>query len=351
MLSETALYIRCDYTPTVGAGHLMRCFAIAEAWCAEGGRVVLLGDCANMAGLQHSLWQHLSFTAQSLSEDLACTLAAIDVSGPHVVVVDGYQFDANYLAGLAAKGRVVLFIDDLGKLPRYPVNVILNQNLTANEIRYPLEGSTETLLGPLYFLLRRELAEVLARRGRASRGAKNILVTLGLGPDEGVLPKILQSLGALGSSDLCVRIVVSPEFPPPSQLVAETAARLARLELLPGPQPMGEHYEWADIAISGGGTTALELAAIGIPAIVVSLADNQFATAKRLEELNVACFVGTAAESSAARFTDALSAVLADSAKRSRMVKAGSELVDGSGAERVVRSLRARLAQEKDDVR
>lgn len=351
MLSETVLYIRCDYTPTVGAGHLMRCSAIAEAWSADGGRVVLLGECANLELHSRSLWQYIAFKAGSLDDDLQATLGSIDASGAHAVVVDGYQFDAPYLEGLAADGRIVLFIDDLGKLARYPVDLILNQNLTANDVLYPAAEGTKLLLGPNYFLLRRELVEVLKRRARAPRGARNILVTFGLGPDEGVLSNLLQSLGALGNRDLSVRIVIPPEFPPSDQLVAETARTVANLELLSAPQPMGDHYEWADIAISGAGTTALELAAMGVPTIVASLADNQLATAKRLEELGVACFVGPAPEVSADRLRDALSSVLADSAKRSRMVKAGSELVDGSGAGRVVKSLRELIAEEERDVR
>lgn len=350
MLSGTTLYIRCDYTPTVGAGHLMRCFAIAEAWSASGGGVVLLGECANEEMAKSALWRHIAFTTRSLQEDLEITRASIDATSPHVLVVDGYQFDGSYLAGLAASGRVVLFLDDLGKLPRYPVNVILNQNLSAYGVRYPTEGATQTLLGPKYFLLRRELAEVLEQRHRAARGATKILITLGLGPDEGVLAKILQSLASLGSPELAVRIIVPAESPPPGQLVAETATRVARLELLPAPQPMAEHYQWSDIAVCAGGTTALELAAMGVPIVVVSLADNQLATAQRLEELNVACFVGSASEVRIERLRDAISTLLVDSEKRRAMVKAGSELIDGRGPSRVVEVLRARLAEENTNV-
>jgi UDP:flavonoid glycosyltransferase YjiC (YdhE family) len=40
---------RADSSPEIGAGHLMRCIALAQAWQAEGGEVTFLSCCYSPA--------------------------------------------------------------------------------------------------------------------------------------------------------------------------------------------------------------------------------------------------------------------------------------------------------------
>src|SRR5262249_52673836 len=99
----------------------------------------------------------------------------------------------------------------------------------------------------------------------------------------------------------------------------------------------------ADIAVSGGGVTLCELAATGVPTVVLQTADNQAGNVEGFERAGAALVVrahgnGTLAESLAS----AVGRLACDRALRASIGARARRLVDGQGAFRVASAL-ARL--------
>ncbi|MDP6781724.1 MAG: glycosyltransferase, partial [Alphaproteobacteria bacterium] len=90
----------------------------------------------------------------------------------------------------------------------------------------------------------------------------------------------------------------------------------------------------ADLALCAGGTTALELASLGVPMVLVTVADNQESGAAALAGAGCARLAGRGigALPDAAR---ALGDLLRDAAACKDMGRAGTTLVDGNGAARI----------------
>jgi RimJ/RimL family protein N-acetyltransferase len=91
--------------------------------------------------------------------------------------------------------------------------------------------------------------------------------------------------------------------------------------------------------VTAAGTTVWELCCLGVPAALVCVADNQEAGYRRVLERGAAVGLGSAAhglDRDAAVAT--LQQVLADRVLREHLAAAGTRLVDGRGAWRVVRS-------------
>jgi spore coat polysaccharide biosynthesis predicted glycosyltransferase SpsG len=99
---------------------------------------------------------------------------------------------------------------------------------------------------------------------------------------------------------------------------------------------MPELMAWADMAISAGGSTCWELAFMGLPSILLILADNQRAIAQKLATLNLAVNLGWHQDVTIEEIGLALRESIGDRPKRETMSKRERELVDGNGARRVV---------------
>jgi RimJ/RimL family protein N-acetyltransferase len=85
----------------------------------------------------------------------------------------------------------------------------------------------------------------------------------------------------------------------------------------------------ADLAICAGGTTAWELSFLGVPMLVLVLAENQRTNAERLAA------TGAAVHTSIARLADDLRTLLTDAPRRTEMSRRARALVDGLGMFRV----------------
>jgi RimJ/RimL family protein N-acetyltransferase len=96
---------------------------------------------------------------------------------------------------------------------------------------------------------------------------------------------------------------------------------------------------WADIAISGSGTTTYELACMGVPMLLMVLAENQRDVALQWESTGTAINLGWHTDITPGKIREAVQVLDQDAEKRSLMSKQGQSHVDGYGALRVCREL------------
>jgi RimJ/RimL family protein N-acetyltransferase len=97
---------------------------------------------------------------------------------------------------------------------------------------------------------------------------------------------------------------------------------------------------WADVALSAAGTTAWELACMGLPAAVVVLADNQRPIAEQLADAGAAVDLGPADAVTTERIAAEVESLCRDAPRRRAQSEAGRQLIDGRGAGRVVTVMR-----------
>jgi UDP-2,4-diacetamido-2,4,6-trideoxy-beta-L-altropyranose hydrolase len=322
----------------------MRCLALAQSWQELGGHCAfaiaqatpplsarLIGE--GMAVID------LRATPGSL-EDAARTVELAVEIGASWIVVDGYHFSQSYQQRVRQAGFCLLLIDDMGFGNRYFADAILNQNIYAEPQLYAhAEPTTHLLLGTKYALLRREFLVWQKWQRKNPRVACKLLVTMG-GSDPGNATRlVIQALNALGRSDLETRVVLGPANRNPDVIHGPETAGTNGLQIVNDVPNMAELMAWADLAVSAAGTTCWELAFFGLPAIVITLAENQVGIAAGLDAAGVAQNMGSQANLSSDRLADRLSILLDDFGRRQRMSLRGRELVDGLGARRVIASM------------
>lgn len=340
------LLIRADTSTQIGTGHVMRCLALAQAWQDTQGQAIFV--MANpIPALEERLKSegmevvHLTTEPGSLADALE-TAALAHHFPANWVVVDGYHFGAEYQKTIKDSGLCLLFIDDYGHAEHYYADFVLNQNISAEEQWYQhREPYTQLLLGTRYALLRREFWQWQGWQRTIPPIAKKILVTLGGADPDNVTLKVIQALQLVELDELDAVIVVGGSNPHYETL--EMAVQNSRfpIRLQRNVTNMPELMAWADVAISAGGSTCWELAFMGLPSILLILADNQRAIAQKLASLHQAINLGWHQDVESQNIADTLSALVQSTKQRTHMSKVSQQIVDGQGSDAVARNLAA----------
>ncbi|MCW2243743.1 UDP-2,4-diacetamido-2,4,6-trideoxy-beta-L-altropyranose hydrolase [Azospirillum canadense] len=339
---------RADAGASIGAGHVMRCLAVAEALQDMDFTVAFVS-----AMLPPALEDRLRTTgimvhridAEPGSEgDLAATLTIARDIGARAVVVDGYCFGRNWRAGLAGAVLPVLAFDDTGTGEPLHSGLIVNAAPDAARLPYR-SGNPDAmlLLGPAHAPLRREVRRAATAAKVPLPERRALLVTFGGSDPLGLTAPVLAHLAAALPPD--VRIDVAVGGAAPNADVVEQAARPLgdRVRMHRDTPRMGQLMAEAGLAVSAAGTTTAELAAIGTPAVLVTIADNQIEAARQSEALGWCRLVNGRIADAPERIAEAAAALWADPAQRVAMAERLSGIVDGQGAVRVAEALARRV--------
>lgn len=277
------LILRADASSAIGVGHVMRCLALAQAWQDAGGvaefvSAELPARLVERLRRERIAYTHLP-TVVGSAADATETLALAEENDAAWLVVDGYRFGPDYYERVRASGRKVLALDDMVHLDRYPVDVLLNQNLSADRANYAgrVDETTEFLLGPRYSLLRREFRTATPAARGPAHTPRRVLVSFGGGDAENFTGRILENLIRSGRRDFSVVVLAGAANPHVVALRALSEAAPFACEVRVSVEDVAAVMAWADVAITAAGSTVWELASMKLPALVGAFEDNQLA--------------------------------------------------------------------------
>ncbi len=351
MTSPLRVAMRADAGPALGSGHVMRCLTLAAALRQRGAQVhfVCRASLGNLASRITADGHGLSLLGDALTpeQDAQQTRAALAEAwhgaGCELLLVDHYGLGAAWEQALRPACRHLAAIDDLADRA-HDVDLLLDQNLgrTVSDYAALLPAPAVRLIGPRFALLRPEFAAAraasLARR--ASTGWHHLLVSLGgADPQQGTL-RCLQALAGcpLPPSALVTVVLGALALTRPA-----TQALLPDLpfatRLLVDVADMASLLAKADIAIGAAGGSAWERCCLGLPSLLLVLADNQRPGTQALAAAGAALPLGEVT-GLAERLPAALQQ-LAQPGRLPAMSAAAAAITDGQGAARVADALLA----------
>jgi UDP-2,4-diacetamido-2,4,6-trideoxy-beta-L-altropyranose hydrolase len=329
----------------IGSGHVMRCASLAHRLRAAGHEVAFLcralaGNLADMLETDGFPVHRLDGGADEWTEDHDAKLCrdAVGAARHHWLIVDHYSLGARWERAMTARADRILVIDDLGREHR--CHLLLDQNYPNpihDRYRDALPADCERLLGPHYALLRPDFA---ARRaaslGRGREGVARALVFMGGSDPLNETSKALHGIAMMGPRQPAVDVVIGAANPN-HKAVASACAALANATLHVQTQEMAALMARADCAIGAPGSATWERCALGLPAVVTILAENQVAIGGAVDTAGAHRLLGRHREVSAADYANALGSL--DAAALRRMSTAAETICDGMGAERVAAHL------------
>lgn len=388
------IVFRCDASHAIGSGHVMRCRSLARALERRGEDVLFLcrphpGD---LITLLREEFRVLALPERPLSspkaanqpwlsgrplyaawlgcteeEDMLDTHAALSktrLQPPTWLVIDHYGLGAPWQLGILKTLRLangvepsVLVLDDLADRP-HQSSLLMDANrlepATGDPYRDLLPKDTTRLLGPAFALLDPiypQLQPLLPTRTRLNR----VLVFFG-GMDKDYHASVaLAALRHPRLQHLSVDVVVGPSCPHTGDLEQRVRDRPNTRLHISLPCLAGLMAR-ADLALGAAGSTSWERACLGLPSLLVPVAENQQQSAQALEAAGVArCLDLTAAKDPVKAMEAPLLKLLESPEGLQAMSEACLLLGDGRGLARVVfalagpaKGLRLRKAKPAD---
>ncbi len=337
------LLIRADASTKIGTGHLMRCLALAQAWKDAGGKVAFITACQN-EGLLERLREegfevHLLSSSHPDPGDWEVTKNVLARHPGAWVVLDGYHFDEVYQKRIKDAGNRLLVIDDMAHLKHYYADIVLNQNLHADDLHYSCEPYTRLLLGTKYVLLRREFLAWRGWKREVPEMARRVLVTLGGSDPENYTLKVIKALQKVDISGLEATVVIGASNPHAHVLKKAVEQSSIPIRLIQNAKNMPKLMAWADVAISSAGTTVWELAFMGVPTIVGLTAPIEEFLVNGLEKYGLFVNIGWFNRLYADQLVNILNELMRNERKRRDMIVLSQHLVDGAGCARILEHL------------
>ena len=256
----------------------------------------------------------------------------------NILVVDSYYVTEKYLKAVSRLASVLL-LDDMGERA-WPVDGILNYNAFAEPEYYRslyAAASKEPLygIGSSFVPLRSQFQDVPYK---IRETVQNVLITTGGGDSDNIAGQIWENLY---QEDVAYHVVIG-RFNPYFSWWEEQAAA-SRLYLHTDVQDMAGLMAQCDLAVTAGGTTIYELAAVGVPFLCFSYAENQEALTEYIGRKQIAGYCGAWHKGKEA-VLEALKtqmAVCRSKAVREHMSEKEKRMTDGDGAVRCVELIRS----------
>lgn len=362
-MHQSQILFRVDASLRIGTGHVMRCLTLADALRAEGALCIFI--CREHPGNLISQIRESGFAVyalppvtemnvsnekegfQSIYESWLGVDWATDAEQSKVgvcemaadwLIVDHYALDSRWERTLRPFCRNLMVIDDLANR-QHDCDLLLDQNLGRKAADYCqlIPEDSKVLVGPHYALLRPEFfalrEDSLTRRTTNSK-LQHLLISMGGVDQLNVTCIVLEALKNCSlPADLRITVVMGKHAPwlDRVRLLARQVTQPTEVKV--NVSNMAQLMAESDLAIGAAGGTSWERCCLGLPAIVIVLADNQRDGADALEQSGCVKLIDQLTD-----LPHVLCEMLGKSASPhvlSQLSQSSSNITDGNGAARV----------------
>ena len=360
---------RCDASIQIGTGHVMRCLTLADELARQGAKCYFI--CREHKGnLIDFITQkgHETYTLEGLSldsstknqakstlfhsewlgatqeKDAKQTLHIVSSIQPEWLVIDHYALDSCWEEKLRPHCNNILVIDDLADR-KHDCDILIDQTFGRDKRDYDdlVSNHSKVLCGTTYALLRPEFSKwrQYSLERRQSNKLQHILINLGGVDKDNITSCILESLKQATLPELCTITVVMGSTSPWLDTVTTKANQLPWLtEVKTGVSNMAELMANSDLAIGAAGSTSWERCCLGLPTLMLVIAENQIDIAKNLSSINAVKMVFNDSNLTQV-INEYLFELIQNPEKLKAMNQSSADVLDGYGTYKVIEQMKS----------
>jgi UDP-2,4-diacetamido-2,4,6-trideoxy-beta-L-altropyranose hydrolase len=335
---------RVDASGDVGFGHLSRCINLAEVLRSQGNEVLFVcrdDEAKSFRVLENRLFAAvlLPMTAVgevvSQQEDAQQTIQALQGKKPEWLIVDTYTLDKDWEQLMRPHATKIAVIEDLSGR-EHDCDLLIDQNYSgrsAASFEQFVPKTCEFLLGPRFALIGEHFRKLRELKSGPTSELKRVFVFCGGSDPQNLTQQVIDEISRSELSNVAVDVVVGAQN---KTFDREAALKLtSNIEIHDAGVEFARIMSTADLAIGAGGTTSWERMCLGIPSIVVSIAENQNSACEKLGRDGLINYLGAQSFLKPGAIRDAVIEAKTKYASLFDQIERGQILVDGRGCERI----------------
>lgn len=363
---------RTDASLQIGTGHVMRCLTLANALATHGHECLFIcrahqghqieqirdkGHLVNVlpalnrtataplsdtSATPHPVHSHWLGTSQA--EDAQACVLSLKGLRPDWLIVDHYALDARWETALKACCGKLMTIDDLADR-KHVCDLLLDQTFgrPPTDYRPLVPAECQILCGAQYALLRPEFAKLrsYSLKRRLHPSLRRILISMGGVDKDNATGQSLLALRNCPLPENCqIQVVMGSAAPWLGEVQAQAEKMPWTTTVQTDVNNMAQLMADSDIAIGAAGATTWERCCLGLPTIMLVLAQNQERIAQSLSSAGAAWTIERIAHISE-QLPGMITKLSADQTQLKALARSASRIVEGHGVETVTRLMRA----------
>ena len=299
---------RVDASREIGMGHLERCLTMARAMKILGIDVHFISTDYGIQYYKKVYDESFKLTLlraglndfgeDKVEKDANQSIEILKKNPAQIAVVDHYGLGKSWEDRVKNNVSYLMVIDDL-KNREHSCNALIDQNVGRKVRDYEKLVNREAILliGPKYALLRNEficqrrkfskLAEAVNKP--SSKSELKILISMGGVDSSNVTGRVVEILSKMTfDKAVSFSILIGQNFPHEMDIVSKLKNFPHKCSIQKEVRKLANFVQEHSIAIGGAGISALERCSLGIPSILIVLAENQAPGAIAMEKIGAA---------------------------------------------------------------
>ena len=328
-----------EVSKEIGMGHLMECLALAELLRKRDVDAYFI--ITPYPPAEELLFSRgISYVTLDTDKKEEIFEVAKDRSKKNIIVADQRNLSLAVIRRLREGPFKIVVIDHFGNMT-VDCDLLINSAIAPEHLKYDFKDKEipRILIGADFAILREEFPGMHNKKKIFNKEKKTVLVSMGGVDRTGVTLKVMEALRSIGSL-VSKNIILGKGFAHLDRFTEmQREFDCDDFNFARSVDDMAERMQKSDLVISSGGNTLYETACVGTPGLVLWEDPHEDIQGRVFADKGVVRNLGNGLAVPVTEIRDSINEILDDTETRVRMSRCGKDLVDGQGAERILKDI------------
>lgn len=323
------VFFRVDASPLIGSGHIMRCITLGNEFIKNGKDVFILFEKNHTTLFKKFSSNKIIFKKINLIKKFNFYKEILDYNS--LIIVDNYKINYSWEKRIKKLVYKLIVIDDLAS-KKHNCDILIDQNFKRkkNDYKNLVPKKCKILAGINYAIIRDEFLKIKKKRIKKDY----ILISLGNYDPNFATYKCLKEVL---QKETGFKIIVIVSIKSQSYNKIKELQNLYTFKIFSDIDYIAKLMNKSFISIGAGGSTSWERCFMGLPTIVVKLANNQNFIIKELVRSKISYYAGNI-KSNHLNISQGIDYFL-NKKNYNMSIKNSKKLIDGLGKKRIINEI------------